>query len=283
MRIAQGEQCFVVIEASLGSLPITGDVTLVAGLAQCAIVLVILQVAGHAVTGRILEDQALVATLAFDLDVLTQQGELGLVVVELALIVPTTLVVTRRAIAPQATLVLVVLLMTTLAIRCQLLLVQGAGVTSLALGMTVLAVERVLGVHIVIEHAGLPAACVVTGLALLTKLSLMASPPLDQIRVVLAVASKAIARRVLIALILMASTALDLCVLVSQVKPRLGMIERCLLPARLIVAIGALTAQGPLVHIAVFVADRTISRCFTPFSSYHMAGLAVDGYMLPRQ
>lgn len=283
MRIAQGEQRFVVIEAPLGSLPITGDVTLVAGLAQCAIMLVILQVAGHAITGRILEDQALVATLAFDLDVLTQQGELGLVMVELALILPATFVMARRAIATQATLVLVVLLVTTQAIRCQLLLVQGACVTGLALGMTVLAVERVLGVHIVIEHAGLPAARVVTGLALLTKLALMASPPLDQIRVILVVTSKAIARRVLVALILMASTALDLSVFVGQVEPRLGMIERRLLPARLIVAIGALAAQSPLVHIAFFVAGRTISGCFTPFSPCHMAGLAFDGCMLPRQ
>ena len=107
MCIAQLEFRPVVIEAALGGLPVTLDVAVTALVAQRSLMLVVLAMAADALLGRLFVDRALVAGLAFDLRVLTQQREARLVVVELDLLLPAAFAVAAAAVAPQRLFVFV--------------------------------------------------------------------------------------------------------------------------------------------------------------------------------
>lgn len=83
MRIAQHELGKFVLEAPLRLLPVALGMAFGALLTQVTLVFVVLRMAAQAILGRFLEHRALVAILANGLGVFAEQGETGLVVVEL--------------------------------------------------------------------------------------------------------------------------------------------------------------------------------------------------------
>ena len=97
--VAQLELGLVVFEAAFGVLPILLVMALCAFLTQVGIVLIVLLMAAKAVLRRLFVHLALVAFLAFHFGVLTQERELGLLVVELGNFLPVLLGVAGHAVS----------------------------------------------------------------------------------------------------------------------------------------------------------------------------------------
>ena len=77
VRVAQGKFGTVVVEATIGCLPLDFRMAFSALLAQSVVVLVVLPVAAQAILGRLFEHGTLVTFLAFGFRVLAQQRKDG--------------------------------------------------------------------------------------------------------------------------------------------------------------------------------------------------------------
>ena len=170
VRVTQNISGRVVTKTAPRILPVTLAVTIPAALAKRCIVLVVFPVTGKTIPGSLLEHCTLVAFLAFNLGMLSQQGETAQIVVELLCwLLPASLTVTARTVFSQGTLVLVVLGMAGIALLAQLATVEIAGVASHTRRGDMLATQSVLGIGIVTELAALPEAGAMAGFTLFTE------------------------------------------------------------------------------------------------------------------
>ena len=120
MGIAQCKFGLVMVETPLGDLPIGFSMTVGALLTQSPLVLVVLLVTGVAVSGRLLEHTAQVATLAFDFGMFAEQGKAALIMVKLDRLLPVALVVATGTVLTQGFPVFVILLVTGVALLAEL-------------------------------------------------------------------------------------------------------------------------------------------------------------------
>lgn len=131
VRVTQNKSGLVVTKTAPRVLPVTLAVTIPAALAKRCIVLVVLPVTGKTIPGSFLEHCTLVAFLAFNLGMLSQQGETAQIMVKfLRRLLPAPFAVATRAVLAQRTLVLVILGVAGIALLAQLDAVEIAGMTS---------------------------------------------------------------------------------------------------------------------------------------------------------
>ena len=142
--------------------------------AQSVPVHIVLLVAGVAVCGRlVLVQPSRVATLAGRCAMLTEKGKLCISIMIEGDRFPLFLVMTFLALHPKVGSMNVVFLMAGIAVGRCLLLVEGAGVASLACSLSVVALQQIRGITIMLKEQKFPATFGVTALTLLGKLPLM--------------------------------------------------------------------------------------------------------------
>ena len=258
----------------LGFFPRPFDVAICARVAQRAFVRVVLAVTRHTSHRRVLERRALMAGLALHRGVLAKQRETGLPVVE-ARFLPAALRMTVCANAAESPLMLVILAMAGDALRRQLVLVQRAGMATVALDLAVPAAQGIAGIGVVIKHDGVPVFCVVTGLALLAEAGL--------VLVILAVTRNAGLRRLSKCGFLVAVAAFRGSVFSDQRKASLGVIESRFLPVLLRVTVCAGPSQRTLVGIVLAMAIYARAGRGSKFGSDLVAGAALHFRVLALQ
>ena len=172
---------------------------------------------------------------------------------------------------------LIVLLVAGIALLAQLFLralrVQVTRVAILAGDGVVLAFEHVFGIHIVVEGGGLPGLGAVAGFALLAVEALM-----TLLVVNLAVAGVTIFGRVFVDVVLVAVHTLHVVVLASEREFGGFVVELCLFPIHLGMAIGALGTKLAFVLVVFLVAGVAILRGFTVLLARNVA--LVASYLL---
>ena len=133
--------------------------------------LVVIFMASNALLGSILEHRTLVAVFALGLVMLTKQGEVAGLVVELDRFFPTALNVAARAVLAQRSFVLIVFFMARKAGLLKFDLVEMPFVTLHTFDIAVLGKQPVFCVRVMIECIFLPVVGRMTVLALVAKLT----------------------------------------------------------------------------------------------------------------
>src|SRR5689334_9516266 len=262
----------VVVEVP--GLPVPGVVAGLAARSEPALVHVVLGMAGHALALRVLVARGGVAALAFDHRMPAEQRKVGARVVEAGLL-PGLLDVAAVAFRSELPFVLVVLLVAGDARALQLVAIQVARMAAVAFHLPVLAAQRILGLRVVVERDLRPRLGGVAGLAFLPEAAL--------VLVVLLVAADARHRRFLEDVALVAGLAFHRGVLAEQREARLRVIEARLLPARLVVAVGARGAERPFVLVVLLVAGDAGALQLVAVEIARVAALALDLLVLAAQ
>jgi len=244
--------------------------------AEHSLVLVLFLVAPDALPLRILVSRCRVTGLAFDAGMASEQWKARLVVVKANRPLPVRSVVALLALPPQLLTVLVVLLVTCVAVRRELVAVQMPGVASRALRLRVSARQRVLRVAIVPKDNVAPRLFrVATGAPVAVKVL---------VRVVLAVAADAGLQRAFVALrVTMTVLAFDVAMLAAELEDRQLVVVFRLTPVPLGVAVAAAGSEGRVVLVVSLVAPDAIRGQFFADGRHGVAGLALCGAVLPAQ
>lgn len=270
MRAVEGElRAPIVVEVP--DLPVPRVVARLALRSEPALMDVVPLVAGDALALRVTESLGGMALLACDRSVFADQGKARLVVVEIRFL-PTLRHMAFLAFAAFLAVVYVILFVAAVAIARRRLVVLIL-VTVRAFRRLVFADERETGL-VMIEATLLPAALGMAISAGLAQIAFMC--------VVFLMTAKTGGRRLLEALALVASLALDLAMLGTQREARLAVIEPRQFPGVLAMAIAARIPQGALVDVVLAVATDAGCGRFVE-SRALVARRALDVAMLAAQ
>jgi hypothetical protein len=228
VAIAQWKTGRLMLKPGVCTLPGSLAVTRRAVAAQCVLVRIVLGVTPGAGFRSLFEKHALMATLALDLGVLSQQRKRCRCMVKFWRLFPASLGMTTCAIPTQGLFVLVVILVTGVAFLAQLVAVQIAGVAGFAIGTPVLSTQCVARIHIMIEGRALPLLGSVACVAALAKITFM-----PFLFVIFFVAANTIQWRSLVDTALVTIRTFGFRVFAYQCKTGCIVVKLCIFPSRL--------------------------------------------------